>query len=84
MLTDTTLYGELKTGVKVEGVIMSAFTFQGKMGMGIGGALLGFILQKSGYVPNAIEQTQQALTGLFHANVTSFLVAYILCFILIL
>lgn len=44
LLTDTMAYNEFKTGVKVEGVIMSAYTFQAKMGMGIGGALLGFIL----------------------------------------
>lgn len=83
-LTDTISYGQYKTGVKLESIIMSASTFNSKMGRGIGIGIFGFMLDASGYVPNAAIQTESALKMLFHANVTSFLIAFVLVTILLL
>lgn len=83
MLTDTMLYGEDKTGIKLEGVGMAAFTFQTKMGAGISGALLGFMLEKSGYVANVVNQSEATLSVLFNANITFYLISRIICLALL-
>ncbi|QOR35212.1 MFS transporter [Clostridium sp. 'deep sea'] len=69
LLMDTMQYGEWKTGIKTEGLVMSFYVFSTKIGVGIGGALLGSVLDASGYVANAACQTQKALEGLFAANI---------------
>ncbi len=84
MLIDSMDYGELKTGKRLEGVIMSAYSMQAKMGAGIGGALFGFILERIGYDSEVVQQSGQALNGLFHSAVTSYIITFGLCLFLIL
>lgn len=81
ILTDCMDYGELKTGITNEGLIMSAFTFQQKLGMGVGSAVLGFILENSGYVESAAQQSESALKALFNCSVTIALVTYVACMV---
>lgn len=61
---DCALYSEYKTGVKADALFVTSFTLLTKIASGLAGALLGFILDGVGYVPNAAEQTGTALTAL--------------------
>ncbi len=45
MLADCIEYGEYKTNVRNEGMVYSASSMGGKIGAGIGAALLGFVLE---------------------------------------
>ncbi|WBW95649.1 MFS transporter [Oceanirhabdus sp. W0125-5] len=63
MLNDTVEYSEWKTGIRPEGLVFSTFTFASKFASAVGGALLGYLLQVSGYVANA-TQTPEALTAI--------------------
>jgi len=64
MMADTVDYGELKTGRRITGLVFSGALFFLKMGMAIGGALLGWILAASGYQGEATEQSHQAITSI--------------------
>lgn len=52
---DTVEYGEYLTGVRIEGLTYSLFSFTRKCGQAIGGSIPAFILGLSGYIAN---QTQ--------------------------
>ncbi|WP_082096638.1 MFS transporter [Paenibacillus wulumuqiensis] len=62
-LPDTVEYSEWKTGHRTEGLIYGIFSFGQKLSIAISGALSGYILQVTGYVPEAV-QTSTALTGI--------------------
>ncbi|MCF2717265.1 MULTISPECIES: MFS transporter [unclassified Paenibacillus] len=62
-LPDTVEYSEWKTGYRTEGLIYGIFSFGQKLSIAVSGALSGYILEISGYVPNAV-QTSSALTGI--------------------
>jgi Na+/melibiose symporter-like transporter len=64
MLPDTVEYGELKTGVRGEGIIYAFFSFSQKLATAVGGGAVALALAASGYVPNAKEQTPEALFGI--------------------
>lgn len=61
--TDTADYGEWKFGRRATGLIMAASLFALKLGLALGGALLGWILQAFGFVPN-VAQTVTSLVGI--------------------
>jgi len=84
MIMDTMKYGELKTGVKTEGLLMSGASFMNKMGAGIGGGLLGAFLAGNGYVANAASQTPEALHAIFLAQIIFFMVAQALIAVIML
>jgi sugar (glycoside-pentoside-hexuronide) transporter len=63
MAADTVEYGELKTGVRTEGLTYSLVGLTVKFAAGLGGAISGFVLSATGYVPNA-AQTPLALQGI--------------------
>ena len=64
VLSDSVDYGEWKTGVRAAGFLTAiGAAFCLKAGSGLGGALPAWILDASGYVPNA-EQTSQSLRGI--------------------
>ena len=63
MLADSVDYGEWKNGVRAEGLVTSFSGFSAKLGMGLGGALTGFILSAGGYVANA-NQSPAALSAI--------------------
>lgn len=64
MLADSVEYGEWKTGIRVEGLALSAGTFGEKVGTGIGGMILGVIMGIGGYVGGQAQQTEAALTSI--------------------
>ncbi len=49
---DTVEYGEYLTGVRIEGLTYSLFSFTRKCGQAIGGSIPAFILGLSGYIAN--------------------------------
>jgi sugar (glycoside-pentoside-hexuronide) transporter len=63
LLPDSVEYAEWKYGVRTEGVIFSFNSFAQKMATAIGGAIPGFVLAFTGYVPGA-EQSASALNGI--------------------
>lgn len=65
MLADTVEYGELKTGIRGEGIIFSTFGVVNKLGYAAGGSLAAFLLASAGYVPNA-PQNHQVQTVLLY------------------
>jgi GPH family glycoside/pentoside/hexuronide:cation symporter len=64
MLADVVEYGEWKMGVRTEGLIYSGASFGGKVGAGLGGAIVAALLAWGQYVPNAATQTPQAMTAI--------------------
>ena len=63
MYTDTADYGEWKFGRRATGLIMAASLFMLKMGLTLGGAIVGWILSIYNYVPNE-AQTPEAMNGI--------------------
>lgn len=63
MYADSVDYSEMKTGRRSTGLVMSFASLGMKFGWAIGGALGGWILAWSGYVPNQ-EQTSEAIQGI--------------------
>lgn len=56
-------YGEKKTGKRVSGLAFGGILFFQKLGMGIAGGLLGFLLSHFAYQPD-VQQTADALAGI--------------------
>jgi sugar (glycoside-pentoside-hexuronide) transporter len=65
MMADVADFSEWKNRRRATGVIFSAIIFGLKAGLGVGGAIGGYLLSASGYVPNAV-QSEQALRGIRH------------------
>jgi GPH family glycoside/pentoside/hexuronide:cation symporter len=63
MFTDTVDYSEWKTGRRATGLVMSASLFAIKLGLALGGAILGWLLAAFDFVPN-VEQSVQTITGI--------------------
>jgi glycoside/pentoside/hexuronide:cation symporter, GPH family len=63
MMADVADFSEWKTHRRATAVIFSAIIFGLKAGLGIGGAIGGYLLAAYGYVPN-VEQTEHALLGI--------------------
>jgi GPH family glycoside/pentoside/hexuronide:cation symporter len=61
LLADTIEYGEWKSGVRTEGLIYSAGSFGLKVGMGLGTAIVGWLLAWGGYIGGAAVQTDLAI-----------------------
>jgi GPH family glycoside/pentoside/hexuronide:cation symporter len=56
-------YGEVKTGQRVSGLAFGGISFFQKAGMGIAGAVVGWLLAYYDYVPDQ-QQSEQTLTGI--------------------
>lgn len=59
-LADSVEYGQWKTHLRTEGMIMSAASLGSKVGGGFASAIVGKILTASGYVGTAATQTEAA------------------------
>ena len=55
MVADTVEYGEWKTGMRGEGIILASFQFVIKLSSAVGGAIQGAILVATGYIANAVQ-----------------------------
>jgi len=64
MVADTADFQEWKFKTRTTGVAFSATTCAQKAGMGIGAAVAGFLISSFGYVPNAAQQTPEAIRGI--------------------
>lgn len=56
-------YGEHKTGQRVAGLSFGGISFCQKAGMGVAGAVVGWLLAGFGYQPD-VAQSELALTGI--------------------
>lgn len=74
-IPDTIDYGFYKTGKRVSGLAFGGIAFCQKFGMGIAGALVGFLFTKFGYMPNTVQSSYSMLgitlmltviPGIFH------------------
>lgn len=57
-------YGHAKTGKRVSGLSFGGITFAQKLGMGVAGAAVGYLLDIFRYVPRAEFQTDSAMMGI--------------------
>ncbi|WP_280771662.1 MFS transporter [Salipaludibacillus daqingensis] len=69
MINDTTEYGEWKTGFRTAGLVNSAASFGMKVGTGIGGGLIGWLLAFGGYRGAVAEQTASASQMILALNI---------------
>jgi glycoside/pentoside/hexuronide:cation symporter, GPH family len=63
MYTDTADYGEWKQGRRATGLLMAASLFALKLGLTLGGAIVGWLLAYYGFVANQ-AQTAETLKGI--------------------
>lgn len=63
LYADTADFGEWKFGRRATGLIFSATVMVQKIGLAIGGGMIGWLLSHYGYVAN-VEQTPRALHGI--------------------
>lgn len=64
MMADTVEYGELKTERRITGLIFSGNLFALKLGMALGGAILGWMLAYFGYQSEAVSQSPETIEGI--------------------
>lgn len=83
LFMDCIEYGEYKTKVRSEALTFSAVTAQNKIGLGVGTAMLGFILNVGGYKAGTSAQSGAVLNVLFGVHLIPFLIASIISFILL-
>lgn len=63
MMADVADYAEWKTKRRATGVVFAGIVFALKAGLGLGGALCGWLLSTYDYVPNVV-QNQHAILGI--------------------
>jgi Na+/melibiose symporter-like transporter len=63
MIADVADFSEWTTGRRATAMTFAASLFALKLGLSLGGALQGWILESYGYVPN-VEQTERAQEGI--------------------
>lgn len=61
---DTVEYGLLTTGVRQDGFYGAYASFWHKAGIALGSAGAGWVLEGTGYIPNAPEQAPAVITGI--------------------
>ncbi|MCG7585423.1 MFS transporter [Photobacterium sp. OFAV2-7] len=66
---DTIEYGELKTGLRLDGISTAIIGFFWKVGFAVGGVIPGLMLDAYGYIPNQ-DQTAEAVLGIQHLGIT--------------
>lgn len=64
MIVDTNNYGEWKTKRRITGINIAANVFIIKLGVAIGGAILGWLLAYFGYLVNTSEQSADVTRGI--------------------
>lgn len=65
LIATTSEYTRLTTGKKVDGTMYSCTSFGTKVGGGLGTAISGWMLAASGYVQNAVTQSQSCVNMLY-------------------
>jgi sugar (glycoside-pentoside-hexuronide) transporter len=85
MMADVADFSEWTTGYRATGVIFAAIVFALKAGLGVGGAVTGWLLSLYGYDEALREQTASALRGIrltssIYPAIAFLAAAAILCF----
>ena len=83
ILADTVEYGEWKTGLRTEGLVYSAGSFGSKVGIGLGTAMVGWVLGAGGYVGSDAVQSDSAITAILAVSIWYPLVVTLLTFIIL-
>lgn len=83
-LMDSIDYGEWQHGKRNDALVMSANSFGNKLGGGIGGALMGFLLDMMHYDSTAVTQAASVQTGLFNIAIFVPLVVFTIVFFIML
>ncbi|MBJ7556783.1 MFS transporter [Marinomonas spartinae] len=83
ILADTVEYGEWKTGLRTEGLVYSAGSFGSKVGIGLGTAMVGWILGIGGYVGSSAAQPESALNAILSVSIYYPLIITVLTFIVL-
>ncbi|GGN30177.1 MULTISPECIES: MFS transporter [Marinomonas] len=83
ILADTVEYGEWKTGQRTEGLVYSAGSFGSKVGVGLGTAMVGWILGAGDYVGSLEVQPDSALNAILSVSIWYPLMVAILAFIVL-
>jgi sugar (glycoside-pentoside-hexuronide) transporter len=78
MMADVADYSEWKTHRRATAIVFSAIVFALKAGLGVGGAITGYVLALYGYLPNA-DQTARALQGIRYTMSVFPAVAFAIC-----
>ena len=65
---DARVYGEWKTGVRHDALLMSGFTVSSTIGMAFGSALVGWLLELVPYVEGVAQQVPAVEQMLFYMN----------------
>jgi len=63
-LLNTIEYGQYKTGVRADSLIVTAGGFSGKIGTGLGGALIGWLLALGGFVAGSDLQPESIASSI--------------------
>lgn len=63
MLSDTIEYGEWKTGIRSAGLANAASSFGSKVGSGVAGAVLGWVMAAGGYDATTATQSASAVAA---------------------
>jgi GPH family glycoside/pentoside/hexuronide:cation symporter len=77
-MADVADYSEWRNRRRATAVIFSAIIFGLKAGLGIGGAIGGYLLDAYGYVPN-VAQSERALLGIRLSASVYPAIAFFLC-----
>ena len=77
-MIDSMVYGEWKTGVSNQAILMSILSFAQKAGQAVGGVGAAALLGVFGYVANAQEQSQTVLNVFFTENVTLPMITFLI------
>jgi GPH family glycoside/pentoside/hexuronide:cation symporter len=80
MMADVADFSEWTTGRRATGMVFAAIVFALKAGLGVGGALGGWILALYGYVPN-VAQSERALLGIRLSAGVYPAVTFVLCIV---
>lgn len=64
MITDTNNYGEWKTQRRITGMNVAANIFVIKLGVAVGGAIIGWVLAYYQYASNSATQSPEAVQGI--------------------
>jgi GPH family glycoside/pentoside/hexuronide:cation symporter len=83
-LLNTIEYGEYKTGVRANHLIVSVSSVWNKIGAGLGGALIGWLLSAGGYNGDAPVQADPAQKMIVNIYYLIPMVAAVLTYILML
>ncbi len=82
-LCDVVDYGEWKTGKRLEGIVFAGSSMGGKVGLGLGGAILSMMLYLGGYAGDAVSQSQSALNAITYTFTYWYSLGSIACTIIL-